>query len=366
MSTPALIGLGSNLGDRKAYLDRAVASLSGTPGISLRAVSRYHETSPVGGPAGQGTFLNAAAALETTLEPEPLLQVLHSIEDRAGRVRVERWGERTLDLDLLLYGSAVIATMRLRVPHPMMAFRRFVLAPLVEVAPLAVDPITGRTIVDLLANLDRRPSYVALATEPKWDWEGFYLNWLAARFQGTPMTMANPPPSDPACLFRDRLGQAIPAVAVEDRISDADRLRVAESRFLGRPEPCGAGATTLVALATEWLDPPACAALVSDDGWLVSHFWFDALFLSLDSLKSLRPRFPAFVSRFLEARRNVLPPTFVVARPADCNRLGLRDARYSWRRPIGWDAPVLVVDEFESETALAQVLTACSATRAGV
>src|SRR4051812_23839330 len=100
MGTLALIGLGSNLGDRKAQLDAAVAALAETPGVQVRAVSPYHETAPVGGPSGQGAFLNAAAALETTLDPHALHCILRGIEQRAGRVRDVRWDARTLDLDL--------------------------------------------------------------------------------------------------------------------------------------------------------------------------------------------------------------------------------------------------------------------------
>jgi 2-amino-4-hydroxy-6-hydroxymethyldihydropteridine diphosphokinase len=151
MGTLALIGLGSNLGDRKAQLDAAVAALAEAPGVVVRAVSRYHETAPVGGPEGQPNYLNAAAAVETTLDPLDLLHVLQAIEHRAGRVRTVRWGPRTLDLDLLLFGDRIIETGELQVPHPRMAERLFVLAPLAEIAPGAVDPVTGRTVAELLA-----------------------------------------------------------------------------------------------------------------------------------------------------------------------------------------------------------------------
>src|SRR5690349_14455782 len=99
MDTLALIGLGSNLGDRKANLDAAVAELGRSPGIEVRAVSSYHETPPVGGPDGQGAFLNAALLLDTSLGPEALLARLHEVERGAGRVREVRWSARTLDLD---------------------------------------------------------------------------------------------------------------------------------------------------------------------------------------------------------------------------------------------------------------------------
>jgi 2-amino-4-hydroxy-6-hydroxymethyldihydropteridine diphosphokinase len=157
MGTLALIGLGSNLGDRKAQLDAAVAALAEVAGVDVLGVSSYHETAPVGGPAGQGDYLNAAARVETTLEPLDLLHILQDIERRAGRVRTVRWGARTLDLDLLLFGNRVIKTSELQVPHRMMALRRFVLEPLAEVAPQAVEPVTGCTVAELLAKLDGPP-----------------------------------------------------------------------------------------------------------------------------------------------------------------------------------------------------------------
>jgi 2-amino-4-hydroxy-6-hydroxymethyldihydropteridine diphosphokinase len=166
MSTLALIALGSNLGDRKATLDAALAALATTPGVTLRASSRHHETAPVGGPGGQGPFLNAAAALETTLDPFALHGRLRQIEADAGRERRVRWGERTLDLDLLIHGTAFLQTDELTLPHPRMGFRRFVLAPLAEIAPGITHTPSGRSIAELLALLDRRPSYVALAGPP--------------------------------------------------------------------------------------------------------------------------------------------------------------------------------------------------------
>lgn len=154
--TAACIGLGSNLGDRAAVLESAIAALATTPGVIVRAVSPPHESAPVGGPPGQGPFLNAAALLETTLDPHALHAILRSIEQNAGRVRHVRWGERTLDLDLLLFGGLILTTDELTIPHPRMGVRRFVLAPLAAIAPNAVHPTTRRTIRRLLRNLDHR------------------------------------------------------------------------------------------------------------------------------------------------------------------------------------------------------------------
>jgi 2-amino-4-hydroxy-6-hydroxymethyldihydropteridine diphosphokinase len=162
VTTLAYISLGSNLGDRGSILDRAIIALGEHPCVQVHSVSSYHETKPVGGPAGQGLFLNAAASLATTLDPFGLLRVLQDIESEFGRIRTIRWGERTLDLDLLLYGDRVMESPSLALPHPMLAVRRFVLAPLNEVAAEVTEPITNRSIAWLLDNLDRRPSYLAL------------------------------------------------------------------------------------------------------------------------------------------------------------------------------------------------------------
>jgi 2-amino-4-hydroxy-6-hydroxymethyldihydropteridine diphosphokinase len=150
----AYIALGSNMGDRRGTLEGALAELATAPRVAVKKVSSFHETKPVGGPPGQGLFLNAAAVLETTLDPFGLLNILHQIEQRFGRTRTVHWGERTLDLDLLLFNDQIIDTPELAVPHPRMAVRRFVLEPLAEIAPAAVDPVSNRTIAELLAGLE--------------------------------------------------------------------------------------------------------------------------------------------------------------------------------------------------------------------
>jgi 2-amino-4-hydroxy-6-hydroxymethyldihydropteridine diphosphokinase len=161
----ALIGLGTNLGDRAAMLARAVDRL-GQCALDL-SLSKTYETAPAGGPGGQDVFLNAAVAIETQLAPHDLLAALQTIESQLGRVRGERWGARLIDLDLLLYdddqGNPVVtATANLQVPHPRFAFRRFALQPAADVAPRMWHPLVGLTVSQLLAHLNTAPPYVAL------------------------------------------------------------------------------------------------------------------------------------------------------------------------------------------------------------
>jgi 3-oxoacyl-[acyl-carrier protein] reductase len=156
MPVTAYIALGSNLGDRAQHLDQALQFMGQSPGITITKVSAYHETEPVGGPPGQGKYLNAAAELLTTLEAVDLLRLLLDVENKLGRVRHEHHGPRTIDLDLLLFGLEKISSdPDLIVPHPRMHERMFVLEPLAEIAPLAVHPGLGSTISDLLRRLRR-------------------------------------------------------------------------------------------------------------------------------------------------------------------------------------------------------------------
>lgn len=134
----AYLALGSNLGDRSAQLQAAVDGLANAAGMDVIAVSHVYETAPVGGPE-QGAYLNAVIAVDTERGPHELLELAHELEDAAERVRRERWGPRTLDVDILLYDDVRIDEPELTLPHPRMWERGFVLAPLRDVAAELVD-----------------------------------------------------------------------------------------------------------------------------------------------------------------------------------------------------------------------------------
>lgn len=149
MPVRAFIGLGSNLQGPEAQLRHALEALSALPESQLLGVSRLYRSAPMG-PQDQPDYINAVALIDTALEPHALLDALQAIENAQGRVRERRWGERTLDLDLLIYGGEVIAGERLTVPHPGLAERNFVLYPLAELAPDLTLP-DGRELSALLA-----------------------------------------------------------------------------------------------------------------------------------------------------------------------------------------------------------------------
>jgi len=150
------VGLGSNLGERESMIRLALEDLSRLPETQLVRASSLYDTEPVG-EVDQPNFLNAVAQLETGLSPRQLMWNLRLIEKRLGRVRTRRWGPRTMDLDLLFYGDEVIEDPDLRVPHPELAARSFVLVPLLELDPLLVHPVTRETLLHLLSRLNTRP-----------------------------------------------------------------------------------------------------------------------------------------------------------------------------------------------------------------
>ncbi len=145
------IGVGSNLGNRGAYINKALVLLDEAPGLKITGVSSIIETQPVGGPENQADYLNGVVEASCSLSVINLFYLLQSIENRLERVRHEHWGSRTIDLDLLLYGSEVlrINDPDLVVPHSLMHKRLFVMVPMVEIAPDVVHPEQGKTMLEI-------------------------------------------------------------------------------------------------------------------------------------------------------------------------------------------------------------------------
>lgn len=151
--TRAYLSLGSSIGDKNSYLDLAISMLNGAGGVRNVIESSRITTAPYGGQA-ENEFLNSAVELYTYLEPEELLSLVERIERAGDRERIKRWGDRTLDVDILLYGDRVIDTKRLSLPHYDMINRTFVLKPLAELNPRLVHPLLKKTVVQLLEELN--------------------------------------------------------------------------------------------------------------------------------------------------------------------------------------------------------------------
>jgi 2-amino-4-hydroxy-6-hydroxymethyldihydropteridine diphosphokinase len=285
-----LLGLGSNVGDRPAALQAAVTRLAEGPGIRVLAVSRPIETAAVGGPAGQPAFLNAAALIETGLLPAALLRLAQQIELSLGRTPGVRWGPRPLDVDLLLYDEERHATPELRLPHPRMAWRRFVLAPAAEIAPAMVHPQIGWTVRQLLDHLDRGPPYVAI-TGPI----AAGKSLLAERVAG----------QTGARLLAEPLALDALAAFYENPASQAwqTELEFVETRR-----------RLLAADADYWCDHTQ---------WTVSDFWFDqsAAFAGVWLPEAQRA---AYDRRFATARAAVASPRLLVVADAPPEELARR------------------------------------------
>ncbi|MGP0127819.1 MAG: 2-amino-4-hydroxy-6-hydroxymethyldihydropteridine diphosphokinase [cyanobacterium endosymbiont of Rhopalodia musculus] len=146
------IALGSNLGNSLNILENTIQILEQLSEVYLKSYSHWYETIPIGPP--QPNYLNGCAILETYLVPNKLLETLFNIEQQWGRAHQERWGPRTLDLDLLLYGDLILKTDTLQIPHPRMTQRGFVLIPLAEIAPNWVHPVSKKEIIELLDEVD--------------------------------------------------------------------------------------------------------------------------------------------------------------------------------------------------------------------
>jgi 2-amino-4-hydroxy-6-hydroxymethyldihydropteridine diphosphokinase len=263
--------MGSNVGDRRFALQRAISRLRHQAHVSILAVSRFHETTPIGGPGGQGAFLNAALTLETDLTAAELFRLLQDVEQQIGRVRRERWSERILDLDLLLYDQQVMTTSSLVVPHPRMAFRPFVLVPAVEIAPDLIHPCIGWTLHQILDHLSSPHSYVAVT--------------------GIPATAASRLVKEIANRCRARLVAV--AGTRERRHGDTDD-------------------STGVTLETELEFLMSCVRKLEEasgqaSGWMVSDFWLGELRVSARR-RLARPELPRYENAWKEAIRDVVTP----------------------------------------------------------
>ncbi|MCX7703004.1 MAG: 2-amino-4-hydroxy-6-hydroxymethyldihydropteridine diphosphokinase [Planctomycetota bacterium] len=149
MKVTVALSLGSNLGNRSKNIVCAIKMLSSIPMTKLLACSRIYETAPVGSRKKQPYFLNACILLRTHIPPYKLLKYSQAVEKRLGRKRKRRWCPRSIDVDILLYGKAVLKRNVLEVPHPRMCLRRFVLHPLCEIAPFLRHPEIGLTVAEL-------------------------------------------------------------------------------------------------------------------------------------------------------------------------------------------------------------------------
>ena len=161
METAYAVALGSNLGDSEQIIEEALVRLDQLDGMRLQVRSHLYKTAPVGPP--QPDYINACAVFCTVLSPEHVLQVLLTTEASFGRIRRERWGPRTLDLDLLFYGDQVVDTPKLTLPHPRMHERAFVLVPLAEIAAHWLHPVRLQTVKELLEQVETAGVYPLIA-----------------------------------------------------------------------------------------------------------------------------------------------------------------------------------------------------------
>ncbi len=264
-----------------------------------------------------------------------------------------------------------------------MALRRFVLAPAAEIAPEAVDPITGLTVLDLLANLDRRPSYLTFARPPIQSYatrrrimDSFSRDDIAKLLE--PARLVTVIPSDPTHLlarfrksFQDwgiteKLIMRLPAQLIRANFEGDDLTLAldlfAEGLLVDSPDIPEGWLASAAKSSRSSVEPLEAS---TRNRWLISEIWMDGVFLDFESLQTRTPYSQDFLKAYLAVRSTCIQPTFVIAHRKDRARLALHDPEHSWTRPVGWDTPVLDVPDYESDETLREILTTCAATRAG-
>lgn len=243
-----LVSTGSNLGDRGETIRRAVQKILDTPGFEGVIASTLLETNPVGGPTGQDLFLNGAVRFTTLHPPATVLNILQRIELALGRKRQIRWQARKIDLDLLLYDQEIVTDKELVLPHPRMAFRRFVLEPAAEIAAEMLDPVTGRSLEELLHRLNTGENYVAISS---------VLN-IGGHLLAQAVTEASPQMI--SGLIEDPLRKKIPRKGVPSRTNDGEieSLRRRIERLAAEDWPSQKG----FAVSDFWLDESLVTACV--------------------------------------------------------------------------------------------------------
>jgi 2-amino-4-hydroxy-6-hydroxymethyldihydropteridine diphosphokinase len=283
-----LIGCGSNVGQRREQLDRAVELLRFMPGVSLVSVSRYRETRPIGGPPSQPPFLNGACLIETDLGPHDVMGMLAAVENTLHRERGERWGPRTIDLDLLLYDDLVVNGEALTVPHPRMATRRFVLEPCAEIAPRVEHPLAGCTLQELLDNISKPHLHVAVAGVP-----GSGAPEVAAAIaDATLARLVHAPAPLPPSAFRSRDG---------DADADADARGSAEL-WIEREWH---------AAVWPWARPLAADRWPADPHGTVADYWLETLRVA--AMESLPPAaFERFDVEYAGVAAGTVAPDVVI------------------------------------------------------
>ncbi len=293
-----LIGCGSNLGKRREQLDLALDLIRFMPGVELVAVSRYVETRPVGGPPGQGCYLNGACLLETDLEPHDLLGALMAVEHTLERRRDERWGERTVDLDMLLYEDLVLDTPDLTLPHPRMATRRFVLEPSAEIAAELPYPPGACTVRDLLDNISVPHPLVAVVGVP-----------------GSGATEVANAVADATLARLVRAGMPMPFGGVE---ALGDKTQSDGQRWLDT--------------AAAWQKPLAVEHWHDDPHGTVTDYWLDAI--PVVASASLPPAsLPRFHKEFDRIAKTAMPPHVAIL--LEVSKSGLAERLAFRRREAG-------------------------------